>query len=448
MLNRVVRIVAGLALFMVVTVGGAALWSWDVTEVVDERVIPELAARDVNLELERVRFSPVRGIRVSELSVSATPGNGRLAVEAGSTRISLRFWDLARGVPAPHVVDSIAISGASAVWSRAGDVDPRIDVAGLALNMAGITLGEGPGPVGSGAGAFGDPAALAPVGLARVRASGDFQAERVRARDALASHVSGDIEIDDGRVRVVDARFLLEGTEYDLEGLVDFGSTPFTYEVQVVGESVDLDALVAVFQRERAEDGASAGEPGVQESAESAQKAESDPDAGENDDPAAGFGPGRLDYAGSGIGPGFGGIEGEGVLALDSGSLGAVPLGGAMDAIVGAILDGIGYEPAEVRFHNRGPVFEIEPTTLITDRAEISIAGSIDLEGEIDLRGDVLLPDTGFGFLLRMLPGDPEALRAERAGWLSVPYRVIGPRRQPRVVLDSDVLQARSDAGS
>jgi hypothetical protein len=427
MLRRVVRAAAILTLFLAVTIGGAALWAWDVTEVVRDEVAGRTGApagaragvsnRGVlrDLDIGRARFSPLRGIFADDLRLTLAPEGGSLDLEASRARVAMRLWSLARGVPALWTVDTVEVSGTSFTWSRADESSDRLAVEGLALELERIELGDGIADVAatrSETGGAGRPLTVAVVEAASAR--GRFRAATIRSGDVRATEARGDLEVEAAVIRVVGARFFIEGSEYEADASIDLSVQPFLFEVEIRGELVDLGALVAAIGRR---------EP---------------PTSG------PGFGPGRLVYAGAGVGPGFGGITGEGSLALATGTLGGVPLDGSLETILGAILDDTRYEPTEIHFRNRGRAFEIEPATLVTDRGEITAAGSVDLDGDIDLRGRLLLREGGLGLLLQMVLGDPAVLQVEHDGRLSVPYRVTGPSRDPSLAVDTDAPHGRS----
>ncbi len=243
----------------------------------------------------------------------------------------------------------------------------------------------------------------APGGLRGLAAAGSLRADEVVVGETRATGAEGRVRFEDGHLRVEELRFeTVEGRFLVSAMDLDLGRDPFRYTFTLRGEPLDANAMVGVPGR-------------------------------------GGLGAARLTLEARGAGAESSGLDGEGAISLDAGSLPETPALAAVDALLGRpVVVGSRYEPLEARFTVRRGRVRFEPFELVTAEFALALAGELGLDGSLDLKVEARLPRAGLD--VAEVPAAVLDALTDEAGRVVVPLRITGTRERPKVRPDRDAL--------
>jgi len=155
---------------------------------------------------------------------------------------------------------------------------------------------------------------------------------------------------------------------------------------------------------------------------------------------ATGFGPGKLVFTARGTGTETRDMLGDGTLSIAAGKLPGSPLFAGIESVLGrAQLSGSSYAPFTVLFQIRRDRLTLQPFELRTSTLALGLHGWADLAGPIDLRIAVKAP-RDLVSLARVPPHVLDLVAAD--GQVTIPLRVTGTPDHPRVLPDTEALEA------
>lgn len=266
--------------------------------------------------------------------------------------------------------------------------------------------------------------------LAGLRARGELEVAEARLGELRAADGHGDVTFEDGHLRLTGGRLTLDaGPVRSLEMDLDLTTEPFGYELALGAEPLDTGALLAAEKKAETKDG----------------KKRDGTDEGERED--GGFGPSRLTFQARGRGGGLEGMQADGRLAVDGGTLPVHPVLAAVDALVeGAGLVGAEYQPVDVDFELRNGRVELRPFRLAAGGTTLDVRGTAVPDGPWDLWLSLAVPRRGID--VEELPRELLDVLTDDDGRLHLPLRVSGAVESVRVVPDPDALAEATRHGA
>jgi|GEM_PF-1195123 len=463
--------IVGFALALLLLLVGAVL----VANVDSERLgqaVLERASRQLGLELtaDRFDFHPFRGLEIEGLTARGSLEAGEL--DGHIERLVLRheLWPLLSRrlvlhelvIDRPRIellADSLASSETvsetvSETSSAALDPDPEVmpgsspDLApaptsgGLQLEIHQVRLKGGELVLAStdpevaptevhGLDLVLDEVVTVPggaPGLAALRAQGDLAVERARLGEMEATQGHGRVTLENGHLHLGEGHLTVDAGEVrtlDLE--LDLTTEPFGYELVLGADPLRTGRLLAAETDGEEEGGKGGREPAAAEKSS--------------------FGPGRLQLTARGRGSDLEGMDGDGTLALDGGTLPPAPIFLAIDALVeGAALVGADYEPVDVVFDIRSGRVGIEPFRLVAGGTTLDVRGIAEPDGTWDLWLSLAVPRRGIE--IHEIPHELLDVLTDDDGRLHLPLRVSGTADSVRVVPDPNALAQATREGA
>jgi hypothetical protein len=455
-----------LVLVLIVIVGGAVLYLGFDSEQLGRTVLARAGARlGLELSAEHFELHLLRGLEIEGLTAHGSLPAG--ALDARLDRLVLRheLWpllsrrlvvrELVLVRPRIEITETpesapVAATGEPAVGDvgeeiSSGDAEPGSSAGGLQLEIRRLRLTDGELVLRSADPevaptevrgldlalddlATGSAGETAPAGLAGLRGRGELTVAEARLGELHAADGRGDVRIEDGHLRVTGGRLDLDaGPVRSLELDLDLTREPFGYELSLGAEPLDTGALLA-------------GET----PAETGETAKDEGSAVAGD---GGFGPSHLTFEAQGRGGGLEGMQAEGTLAVDGGSLPPLPVLAAIDALVdGAGLVGAQYQPVDVELEVRGGQVVLEPFRLVAGGVTLDVRGTAVPDGPWDLWLSLGVPRRGID--IHELPHEVLDVLTDDAGRLHLPLRVSGTAERVRVVPDPDALAEATRQGA
>jgi hypothetical protein len=432
---------AGGAAVLVATASAVLFVDFD-TPGLGKVLLEEVSARTgLKIEAEHFRLNLVRGLRMDGVRVTSDGPGGRLTLQAEGFLAEHRLRPLLRGkveigrivIHQPRIelvtppkkavtraplarpvwdekpplpaaadpeagaepgdgpvlaVDSIQLSGGTLDIRTEGAAAPDLEIRGLDIELRALSLAD------------------APTAIQRLRAEGDLKTGEILLGGLKATEGSGRLRLADGHfvleefgLNLPQGRFLLGQLDADLN------RDPFVYRLNLGVDPLDTNAVLA---------------------------------AG----PGGGFGPGVVRFTATGSGTETLDMEGEGTLALAAGSLPGSPVFTAIENLLGrADLHGSAYQAVTIPFQVRANRLHLTPFEVRTSLLALGISGWADLAGPLDLRIAVRAPRDAVA--AARVPSQILDL-VDNGGWVTIPLRVVGTPKSPRVTADADALREQA----
>lgn len=313
-------------------------------------------------------------------------------------------------------IQRVRLTGGELILRSADPAVAPTEVRGLDLALDDVTTGA----AGEGERA----------GLAGLRARGALGVAEARLGELHAADGHGDVAFEDGHLRVTGGRLTLDaGPVRSLELDLDLTTEPFGYELALGAEPLETGALLA--PEKKAEEKGGKKQDGREE--------------GERKD--GGFGPSRLTFQARGRGGGLEGMQADGRLAVEGGTLPVHPVLAAVDALVeGAGLVGAEYLPVDVEFEVRDGRVDLRPFRLVAGGTTLDVRGTAVPDGPWDLWLSLAVPRRGID--IEELPRELLDVLTDDDGRLHLPLRVSGAVESVRVVPDPDALAEATRRGA
>ncbi|MFQ5791629.1 MAG: AsmA-like C-terminal region-containing protein, partial [Acidobacteriota bacterium] len=241
-------------------------------------------------------------------------------------------------------------------------------------------------------------------------ANGGLEVENVTFESTHIRKARGQLRLGEGRFEVQELRFATEQGSFLARLLVDFNRLPFGYALTLLGEPLDVNAMVGATG-------------------------------------AGGFGPGRLELEAEGFGSDSRNMKGKGVLRMDAGRLPSTPMLVSIEKSLGrTALVGSPYRAMENAFRIRNNRVFLDQFELEAEQVAIDLDGWVSLDGPLNLRLVVRTPRQG----LKIKEVDDHVLDALTTdkGWVAIPFKVTGTMEEPRLRPDSRALMAQAGQGT
>ena len=415
------RVLAVLAATMAGVVALAFAISWflfDADEL-GQRLLDDLETKTgLELDADRFHFGLLEGLRVEGLSARGRVEQGDLSLAIDQLILEPRLKALLRG---RVVVDRIEIrrpmllievprgpslgrGGPAREPSESGGPELSFSVSEIEVVSGQLELREedesGAVITGLGARMVGvalDPDARTP--FEGVRADGTIRAADMSFGKFVARNGFGRLELDSGHVRLDNFRFDHKFGPMNASVDVDFSREPFTYLLDLDGESLDLA-------------------PALKSSG--------------GDEPI----PATLTFDATGIGPEPEGLAGRGVVHVEGGAIPSSPIVNAIEFLLGGgvRLAGAEAEVTEIRFTIDDNAFSLEPFVLRFEGFEIAVEGDVELDGPLGLRLKVATARDSVK--VREFPHEVYDALTNEAGDIVVPIDIGGTLESPRATVD------------
>ena len=243
--------------------------------------------------------------------------------------------------------------------------------------------------------------------LARaLSADGRFDLREAELPVGRLSGVSGELRIEDGRLKVPELLFGNGLGDFRAALDLQLGTAPLSYSVTLHGEPIDLQALFDSPEREV-------------------------------------FGEAALDVNARGRGTSREGLSGGGQLNVKAGRLPSFPILDHLEAGLRRVsLRNAAHGPVSARFTIDDGALELAPFSVRAAELTILGSGRVGLDGGLDL--ELELSSTPEAVSLRGVPDDLVELMTVEGGRLSIPVLVTGDTERPRARADAAKLAQRS----
>jgi hypothetical protein len=188
----------------------------------------------------------------------------------------------------------------------------------------------------------------------------------------------------------------------------DFNPVPFTFELNANGTSLDINSLMGA---------------------------------------ASGFGPASIAIEVAGAGTSSKDVKASGTVGLAKGSFPDAEVFRGVDQALGKkVIVGAPYQETEARFRLEKDVLRLDPFQFETERARLSLDGTITLDGSLDLALDVAT--TREGVQIEGVGGNVLDVLSDDQGWVPIPMHVSGTTDDPKVRPDGKSLMAQAGHGA
>ena len=288
-------------------------------------------------------------------------------------------------------VDEAAVRGGS-LELRSRDLPAPVMVSGLDLELRELDLDPARGPF-----------------LAGLSGKGEIAIDSITFARTRVREAEGRLRITEGRLETEGVRFVTDEGRFEAKLVARLERLPLAYSLVLKGDPLDLNVA------------SGAGKGG-------------------------GFGPALLDLTGEGVGPESAGLNGQGRLKLEAGSLPSAPLLKAIETVLGRTrLVGARYRATETPFRiEKGRVL-FDGFKLDADQVGLEAGGAIDLAGPLNLAVAVRTPRQGLA--IGGVSADVLDALTDDAGFVRLPLRVTGTQERPRVAPDLGALAAQAREG-
>jgi hypothetical protein len=431
---------AALALLLVAGLLVLLLGSWE-SPTLTRAVLDALSGEGLELKAASVRLSPLRGVLLRDLSLTARLTDGELRATAEEALLTHRPLRLLQG---EVLVEEIRLRRPQGeiVWDAAAAPSPAAAAAavplapGLAAAAATDAASEPPPGAGSGEDGWSldlrverigveegglvmreegvpgemvrvegldlelrDVAVPAGLGSALLRAgaAGELAAQRLTTPALSASDATAGLRLRAGHLLVETLVLPTELGPITVEAVdLDLTRDPYLYTLRGVAQPLDTNALLGA---------------------------------------KSGFGTATLGFALEGDGSEAGGPRGGGRLEVAGGTLGELPVLAAVERLLaGTDLVGSPYEPFVVDYTLNGELIALRPFVVEAGSLRFAGSGLVDLAGPLDLRLELTLPRSDVD--VAEIPDEVLEALTDVDGRVKLPIAVRGTVEAPTVAFD------------